>query len=136
MSEPSAMIFFKELLLAKLLIFNFLMFKEKCFLPFVYSLFLITVSIICFSITSFIRAETYWINQTGNVTKTCLAKCIYYISANTAFERNVVDFSISWPCKVFNQVNFGSDFEEVEIDFKQVFWLANWHQKLTRDCER
>ena len=57
-------------------------------------------------------------------------------STNTNFEQIMVDFSINWLCKVFHQTNFGFSFiKEIEIDFGQVFWLVNWHQKLTKDTE-
>ena len=48
----------------------------------------------------------------------------------------MVDFSINWLRKVSRQKNFKLGFKEVEIDFEQVLWLANWHQKLTRDTEQ
>ena len=51
------------------------------------------------------------------------------ISTNTNFEQIMVDFSINWLCKLFHQANFGLSFEEIEIDFEQLLWLANWHQK-------
>ena len=57
------------------------------------------------------------------------------ISANRTFEQVMIDFTINWLHKVFHQANFGFGFEEVEIDFEQVLWLANWHQKLPRDTE-
>ena len=57
------------------------------------------------------------------------------IPNNTNFEQTMVDFSINWLSKVFHQANFGLGFKEIEIDFEQVLWLANWHQKLTRGTE-
>ena len=58
------------------------------------------------------------------------------ISTNTSFEQIMVDFSINWLYKVFHLANFGLGFKEIEIDFEQALWLANWHQKLTRDTEQ
>ena len=58
------------------------------------------------------------------------------ISTSINFEKNMVDFSIIWLCKLFCQANFGLGFKEIGIDFEQALWLSNWHQKMARDTER
>ena len=41
------------------------------------------------------------------------------ISTSINFEKNMVDFSIIWLCKLFCQANFGIGFKEIGIDFEQ-----------------
>ena len=64
-----------------------------------------------------------------------LSNATINISTNRNFEQIMVDFCVNWLCKIFHLENFGLSFKEIEIDFEQVLWLANWHQKPTRDTE-
>ena len=70
------------------------------------------------------------------ILKLVLSNTAINISTNTNFEQTMVDFIINWLCKVFHQVSFGLGFKEIRIDFEQILWSANWHQKLTKDTER
>ena len=55
------------------------------------------------------------------------------ISTNTNFEQIMFEISINWLCKVFHQASSGFGFKEIGIDFEQVLWLENWHQKTEKE---